>query len=66
MAQEDPVSPTIFNIVVNAVVRAVMMEVFGPQESYRGFGWAEGEHNIVFYAGGGCIAGRKTIWCKLH
>ena len=27
VTQEDPVSPTIFNIVVDAVVRAVRMEV---------------------------------------
>ena len=30
--QGDPVYPTIFNIVVDAVLRGVLMEVCGPQE----------------------------------
>ena len=42
----DPVSPTIFNIVVDAVVRSDVLEVCGPQEAQHGFGWAVGEHNI--------------------
>ena len=50
VTQGDPVSPTIFNIVVEAVVRAVLLEVCGTQEAHHGFVWLEGEHNIVFYA----------------
>ena len=38
VTQEDPVSLKIFNIVVDAVVRAVMLEVCGPQEANNGFG----------------------------
>ena len=33
VTQGDPVSPTIFNIVVDAVVSEVLLEVCGPQES---------------------------------
>ena len=38
--QGDLASLTIFNIVVDAVARAVMLEVYGPQEAYHGLGWA--------------------------
>ena len=48
MTQGDPVSLTIFNIVVDEVVRAVLLEVCGPQEEKHGFGWLSGEHNICF------------------
>ena len=50
VAQGDPVSPTIFNIMGDAVVRAVLFEVCGHQEEYHRLIWAEGEQNIVFYA----------------
>ena len=42
----------IFNIIVDAVVRAVMMEV-DPRR-----------HNIVLYATDGRIAGRNPIWLQ--
>ena len=48
MTQGYPVSLTIINIVVDAVVTAVPMEVCGPQEAHSGFVWAVGNHNIVF------------------
>ena len=38
--QVDPVSPTIFNITVDAVVRVVLLEVCGPQEAQHGLGWS--------------------------
>ena len=57
----EPASPTIFNILVNVVVRAVLEEVYGPQESKFGLGWAVGEQNIVFYRYDGRIAGRDHI-----
>ena len=56
VTQGDPISPTIFNIVVGAVIRAILLEVCGPQEAHHGFFWAAGEHNIVFYADDGRIA----------
>ena len=42
------VSPTVFNIMVDAVAREVLLEICGP-------GWATGEHNIVFYGDDGRI-----------
>ena len=46
----DPLLPTIFNIVVDTVVRSDLLEVCGPKESQNGFLWAAGEHDICFYA----------------
>ena len=46
VTQGDLLSPTIFNVVVDEVVRAVLLEVYGPQEAQHGFVWAAGEHNI--------------------
>ena len=43
-------SPTIFNILVDALVREMMMEVWSPQEAQYGLGWVAGEQDIVFYA----------------
>ena len=48
VTQGDSVSLTILNIVVDAVVRADLLEVCGTQESQHGFGWATGEHNVRF------------------
>ena len=44
--QGYPAYPIIFNIVVDAVVRAVMEEFCAPQESQFRLGWAVGEQNI--------------------
>ena len=48
--QGYPVSLTIFNIVVDAVVWATLMEVCGPQEAQNGLGWAAGDQDTVFCA----------------
>ena len=53
--------PTIFNIVVDVVVRLVLLEVCGPLEAHHGLGWEEGYHNIVFYADYGRIADCNPI-----
>ena len=47
----------IFNIVVDAVVRAVLYVVCGPQETQHSLGWAAGGQNLIFYANDGRIAG---------
>ena len=62
VTQGDPVSPTIFNIVVDSMIREVMLELCGHQKAHHGMGWAVGEHNTVLYAGDGRIAGSNTIW----
>ena len=59
VTQGIPVSPNIFNMVVDAVVRDTMMKVCGPQEEHRVMGWAVGGKDIVFYAYDGRIAGIK-------
>ena len=64
LTQGDPVSPTIFIIVVDSVVRAVLLKVCVPQEAQHVFGWAAGEHNICFYAYDGWISGRNPIWVQ--
>ena len=56
--------PTLFNIILDAVVRATLQEICGPQEAQHGFGWSEGEHSICFYADGGRISGRDLIWVQ--
>ena len=62
--QGDLVSLTIFNIVVVAVVRTVLLEVCGPQEKHHGFGWSSGENSICFYAGDGKMTGCNPIWVQ--
>ena len=64
VTQGDPVSPTIFNIIVDAVVRETIQEICGPQEDQHGFGWSAGEHNICFYADDGRISGQYPIWVQ--
>ena len=61
MTQWDPVSPTIFNIVVDTLVREVLLEVCGPQEAQHGFGWLVVENNICVYADDRQIMGRNSI-----
>ena len=58
MTHGDPASPIIFNIVVDAVVQAVLEEVCSPREAQHGMGWEAGARNLVFYADGGRMAGR--------
>ena len=64
VTQRDPASPMIFNIMVDAVVRAVLEEVCGPQGSQYGEVWAPGEKNLVFYVDDVLIAGREHIWVQ--
>ena len=64
VAQGDPASPIIFNIVVDAVVRATLELFCVPKEAWHGMGWAAGEHNLIFYTDDGRIDGRDHIWVK--
>ena len=62
--QGEPISLTLINIIVYAVVRETLQEICEPQEDQHGFGWLAGEHNICFYADNGQIAGRDMIWVQ--
>ena len=59
--QRDYMSPMIFNIVVDAVVRATLEVVYSPQEARHGIGWAAGECNLIFYTDDKGIWGRDHI-----
>ena len=67
MTQGDTVSPNIFNIVVDAVVRirVVLLDVCGPQEAHHGFGWSSSENCIFFYADDDQIAERNPVWMQM-
>ena len=64
VTQVYPVSPTLFNIIVDAVVRVALQEICGPHEAQHGFGWLVGEHNICLYAYDGRIVGQDPIWMQ--
>ena len=62
VVQGYPVSPTIFNIVVYAVVMEMLLEVCWAQEAHPGLFWEAGEDIKIFYEEDRCIAGCNTIW----
>ena len=64
MIQGDPVYPTVFNIVVDELVRVVLMEVYRTQEAQYGLGWAAREHNKLLFVYNGLIAGHNPIWIQ--
>ena len=64
VTQGDLVSPTIFKILVDTVLRVVLIEICGSQEAQHWLGWEAGDHNIVLYADNGHIAGYNPIWVQ--
>ena len=64
MTQGDPVSPTLFNIIVDSVFRATIQDIYGPQGAQYGFGWLAREHNICFYADNVLISVQDPIWVQ--
>ena len=64
VTQGNPMSPMIFNILVDAVVRETLEVVCGTQEVQNGMGWAVGEHNLIFYMYDGSTGGRYHIWVQ--
>ena len=64
MIQGDPVALTIFNIVVEVVVRAFLLELCRPQDLHHRLFWEAGEHNIVFYVEYGHVEGCNPIWVQ--
>ena len=64
VTQGDPESPIIFNIVVDALLRAVLAEVCRPQEAHHGLGWVAVERSLVLYADDWRIMGRDPDWVQ--
>ena len=64
VTQGDPLSPTIFNVVVDAVVRHWLKLVVKGVED-RGESGHEGRHhNILFYADDGMVASLDPQWLQ--
>ena len=62
VTQGDPLSPTIFNVVVDAVVRHWVTGVIADAEE-RGKLGKEGRHQAaLFYAGDGMVASSDPHW----
>ena len=62
VTQGDPISPMIFNILVDLVVRAALEKVCSPQEAQLGMGLTGGEINLFFYVDDGRIAVQDHEW----
>ena len=64
MTQGDPVSPTLFHILVKTVVSLVLLELYVLQEAQNGLGWEAGKQEIMFYADDGHIVGQTHNWVQ--
>jgi hypothetical protein len=65
VTQGDPLSPTIFNIVVDAVVRYRLSLVLDGAESDDGIGRSVAEQLVLFYADDGLVASRNVEWLQM-
>ena len=64
MTQGDPLSPTIFNVVVDAVVRHWVTGAIADAEAQGGMG-KEGRHQAtLFYADNGMVASSDPLWLQ--
>ena len=59
--QVNPVSPMIFIIVVDVVVRGALEVFCVPREAWHGMCWSEGKQDLVFKADDKRISGRDFI-----
>ena len=65
MTQGDPLSPTIFNMVVEAVVRHWLQGVVEDSEAIGKLG-QEGRHQVAFfYADDGMVASSDPVWMQV-
>ena len=64
VTHREPVSPTIFNRVVDAIVWSMLLEGCGSQEALHGLVWAAGGQDIMFYSDGGRIVGGNPVWVQ--
>ena len=62
MTQGDPISPTIFNVVVEAVVRHWLTGVIADAEEQGELGKEGGHQLYMFYAYDGMVASSNPQW----
>jgi hypothetical protein len=65
VTQGDIVSPTIFNIVVDAIVRNWLNLVLDDGSEVNGFGQTVQEQLVLFYADDGLLAARNHLWLQM-
>ena len=64
VTQSDPLNPTIFNVVVDAVVRQWVTGVISDSEAQEELG-QEGRHQAaLFYADDGMVASLDPVWLQ--
>ena len=63
VTQGDPLSPTIFNVVVDAVVRH-WLEVLQNATEEKGATGGEGHFSAVFYADDGMVGASDPAWLQ--
>jgi hypothetical protein len=64
VTQGDPMSPTIFNIVVDAVVRQWLSQVCNDAVAMNGLDYEVGEKCVLFYADDGLVAAMDKGWVQ--
>jgi hypothetical protein len=65
VTQGDIVSPTIFNIVVDAIVRHWLIFVLDDGSGVNGFGRTVREELMLFYANDGLLAAHNHLWLQM-
>ena len=65
VTQDDPLSPNIFNVVVDAVVRNWVTGVLEELESRGELGQEGRHHAALFYAGDSMVASLDPVWLKV-
>jgi exonuclease III len=65
LTQGDPLSPTIFNVVVDAIIRAWLSSMDDGAETTEGFGFNVFEKIACFYADDGMIGARDNEWLQV-
>jgi hypothetical protein len=65
LTQGDPLSPTIFNVVVDAIIRAWLASLDDGAETTEGFGHNVFDKIACFYADDGMIGARDNEWLQV-
>ena len=62
--QRDHMSPMVFNILVDTLVRAWLEEVYNSEIAKHGLGHTVGERGVYFYTNYGRILGEDVEWVR--